>query len=114
MFGFLDKLKSTVSKTAQSLVENVVNSVSEEAEFSEFVLEDMEDLLISADLGVDYTLELVDKLRGQNKIKPSEVKNYLKSEFEKVLFATGSSELNYSNGLNIYFINCFAVLWYYS
>ena len=74
MFGFLDKLKSTVSKTAQSLVENVVNSVSEEAEFSEFVLEDMEDLLISADLGVDYASELTDKLRNQIKVKPSQFK----------------------------------------
>ena len=54
MFNFLDKLKSTVSKTAQSLIGNVVNTVSDEEEFSEFVLEDMEDLLISADLGGTY------------------------------------------------------------
>ena len=77
MFNFFDKLKSTVSKTAQSLVGNVVNAVSEEEEFSEFVLEDMEDLLISADLGVNYASELTDKLRGQDKIKPS--KNGLES-----------------------------------
>ena len=105
MFNFLDKLKSTVTKTAQSLVGNVVDSVKEEAEFSEFVLEDMEDLLISADLGVDYASELTDKLRNQSKIKPSQVKEYLKEEFLKTLDSAGSCELNFvPNELNIYFI----------
>ena len=44
-----------MSKTAQSLVDNVVESIKEEAEFSEFVLDDMEDLLISADLGYGFS-----------------------------------------------------------
>ena len=105
MFNFFDKLKNTVSKTAQALVGNVVDTVSEEEEFSDFVLDDMEDLLISADLGVDYASELVDKLRGQNKIKPSQVKEFLQNEFIKILDTTGSSELSYKdNELNIYFI----------
>jgi len=105
MFNFFDKLKTTVSKTAQSLVGNVVESISEEAEFSEFVLDDMEDLLISADLGVNYASELTDKLRKQTKIKPSQVKNFLQEEFLKTLEQAGSCDLNYKeNELNIYFI----------
>ena len=105
MFNFFDKLKTTVSKTAQALVGNVVDTVADEAEFSEFVLEDMEDILISADLGVSYATELTDKLRGQNKIKPSQVKEFLQDEFVKTLSEAGSSELNYKeNELNIYFI----------
>lgn len=105
MFNFFDKLKSTVSKTAQALVGNVVDTISEEAEFSEFVLDDMEDLLISADLGVNYAAELTDKLRGQNKIKPSQVKEFLQKEFLNTLKEAGSSELNFvENDLNIYFI----------
>lgn len=105
MFNFFDKLKNTVSKTAQALVGNVVDTVAEESEFSEFVLDDMEDTLISADLGVNYAAELVDKLRGQNKIKPSQVKEFLQNEFLKTLDEAGSCELNYKeNELNIYFI----------
>ena len=105
MFNFFDKLKNTVSKTAQALVGNVVDSVSEEEEFSDFVLDDMEDLLISADLGVNYASELVDKLRGQSNIKPGQVKEFLKTEFIKTLDETGSSSLEYKEGeLNIYFI----------
>ena len=105
MFNFFVKLKSTVSKTAQALVGNVVDSVSNEEEFSEFVLDDMEDLLISADLGVTYAAELTDKLRKQTKIKPSQVKEFLQNEFLQTLSDAGSSELNYKeNELNIYFI----------
>lgn len=110
MFDFfkfgVDKLKDTVSKTTEALVNNVVESVEEEAEFSDFVLDDMEDLLIHADLGVNYASELVDKLRNQDKIKPSDVKNYLKKEFLATLSAAGSTKLNYEeNKLNIYFIS---------
>lgn len=105
MFNFFDNLKSTVSKTAQALVGNVVDAVSDEDEFSDFVLDDMEDLLISADLGVGYAGELTDKLRNQTRIKPSEIKDFLKEEFVKTLDSAGASELNYvENELNIYFI----------
>lgn len=109
MFGFFkdkfNNLKETVSNTAQALVGNVVSSVGQEEEFSEFVLDDMEDTLISADLGVNYATELVDKLRNQTKIKPADVKQYLQEEFSKVLNDCGNNILNYKeNELNIYFI----------
>ncbi len=109
MFKFFsdsfENFKKKVSNTASALVGNVIETVSEEEEFSEFVLEDMEDILIGADLGVNYAAELVDNLRSQSKIKPSDVKTYLKDEFEKVLNNAGSTELTYKDGdLNIYFI----------
>lgn len=57
MFGFFkdkfNNLKETVSNTAQALVGNVVDAAGQEEEFSDFVLDDMEDTLISADLGVN-------------------------------------------------------------
>lgn len=102
--GF-NNFKKAVSNTACALVGNITASIEHEEEFSEFVLEDMEDLLISADLGVTYSSELVDKLRNQSKVKPSEVKEYLKNEFLKTLQDAGSNELNYTpDALNIYFI----------
>ncbi len=109
MFKFFsdkfNNLRQAVSNTAQALVGNVVSAVEKEEEFSEFVLEDMEDLLISADLGVGYAAELVDNLRNQSKVKPSEVKNYLKNEFLKTLNNAGDNTIHYSEGkLNIYFI----------
>lgn len=109
MFKFFsdkfNNFKQTVSNTAQALVGNVVDTVVQEEEFSEFVLDDMEDMLISADLGVNYAAELVDKLRSQDKIKPSEVKNYLKNEFLKTLKEAGNNNISYKEDeLNIYFI----------
>ena len=109
MFKFFsdsfENFKKKVSNTASALVGNVVEAAGDEEKFSEFVLDDMEDVLIGADLGVNYAAELVDRLRNQDKIKPSDVKNYLQAEFEKVLTSAGRTNLNYrENELNIYFI----------
>ena len=110
MFGFFkDKfegLKQAVSNTAKSLVGDVLLNVDEnEEEYSEFALDDIEDTLIGADLGVNYAAELVDKLRAKKDAKPSELKSYLREEFKTVLHDAGSTELNYKEGeLNIYFI----------
>lgn len=103
-FSF-EGLKETISNTTKNLVENVVNSVEEEEEFDDFILDDMEDLLIKADLGVGLASSITDKLRKQTKVKPSQIKLFLKEEFSSILNNTGSSELNISdNGLNIFFI----------
>lgn len=110
MFGFIkekfDNLKNAVSNTAQNLVDNVLSNVdTTDEQYSEFALDDIEDTLISADLGVNYAAELVDNLRAQKTAKPSELKDYLKEEFKKTLSDAGSTELNYKDGeLNIYFI----------
>lgn len=103
-FSFND-LKKTISNTTQNLVESVVSNIEEEEEFDDFILDDMEDLLIKADLGVILASSITDKLRKQTKVKPSQIKQFLKEEFETILKTAGSSELNYTDGaLNIYFI----------
>lgn len=100
-----DFLKKAVSSTAQSLVENVVDIVQNQEEFDDFVLDDMEDLLIKADLGVDVATQIIDKLRKQDQVKPSHVREFLKKEFSEILSVTQNSELNYKeNELNIYFV----------
>ncbi len=110
MFGFFkdkfENLKNAVSNTAQSLVGNVLSNVNaSDEEYSEFALDDIEDTLISADLGVSYAAELVDTLRSKKNARPSELKNYLKDEFKKTLIEAGSTELKYKdNELNVYFI----------
>ena len=72
MFGFFkdkfNNLKQAVSNTAQNLVGNVLANVDDSEErYSEFALEDIEDTLISADLGVGYATELVDNLRAKKR-----------------------------------------------
>lgn len=98
-------LKKAVSYTAENLVNSTVSAVEEEAEFTDYVLDDMEELLIKADLGVSLASSITDKLRGQDKIKPSAVRQFLKSEFSDILKGAGSSDLNFNeNGLSIYLI----------
>ena len=110
MLGFfknkIENLKQAVSNTAQTLVGNILANVdSADENYSEFALDDIEDTLISADLGVDYAVELVDNLRNKKNAKPTELKDYLKNEFKKTLLEAGQTELNYKDGeLNIYFI----------
>lgn len=98
-------LKKTLEKTGESLVSNVIKQVEQNEEFDEFILDDMEELLIKADIGVNTASEIVDKLRKQSLMKPSGVKKYLEEEFTKILLSAGSNELSYrDNEINIYFI----------
>ena len=100
-----ESLKKTIENTSKSLVNNVVQNIENQEEFDEFILDDMEELLIKADLGVNCAVEIVDKLRNQNKMKPSQVREYLQNEFSQILANSGSTKLNYKeNELNIYFI----------
>ncbi len=100
-----ESLKKTIEKTSESLVGNIVQKVEQEEEFDEFILDDMEELLIKADLGVNTASLVVDKLRKKNNMKPSQVKEYLQNEFSEILESAGNNNLSYKdNELNIYFI----------
>lgn len=103
-FSF-EGLKKTISNTTHNLVDSVVSSVEEEEVFDDFILDDMEDLLIKADLGVNLAASVTDKLRKQTKVKPSQIKEFLKEEFSSILKQVGSCDLNFKDeGLNIYFV----------
>lgn len=100
-----ESLKKTIEKTSQSIVGNVVSNIENEEEFDEFVLDDMEELLIKADLGVGTAADIVDKLRKQNDKKPSQVREYLQNEFSQILNSAGDNTLKYKDSeLNLYFV----------
>ncbi len=100
-----DNLKQAVSNTASNLVDSVVSSVSSQEEYDEFIYEEMEELLIKADLGVNLSSQIVEKLRKQTNAKPSEVKEFLKKEFSSILASCSAEGLEYKEGqTNIYFI----------
>ena len=99
-FGFL---KNALSKTTNSLVDNVLNVVSGEIP-DEFELEDIETMLIKADIGVDYAVELVEKIKSE-KIKTAKIKDFLREEFSKVLNIEKDNKLKFEKDkLNIYFV----------
>lgn len=109
MFEFFsdkfNNLYSGLKNTAQALVGNVVEEIDEE-EMADILLDNMEDALIGADIGVTYASELTDKLRNKSeKLKKSYVRDFLKQEFSKTMETLPQPALDYKeNELNIYFI----------
>lgn len=100
-----DGLKKTIEKTSSAIVGNIAQKFETEEEFDDFLLDDMEELLIKADLGVNTSSDIVDKLRKKNDMKPSQIREYLHNEFSKILEDAGSTVLNYQdNALNLYFV----------
>lgn len=96
--------KEVVSKTSESLVKSVMNLVSGAEKIDEFSLDEIETMLIKADLGLDFAVEIVEKLKNKN-LTPAELKPFLKREFEEILNAAGSTQLNYNQDkLNIYLV----------
>ncbi len=105
-FSFsLDKLKQTVANTAKNLVQSITGAIETKEEFDEFALDDTEELLIKADVGVNTAAEITDKLRSKHsKIKPSQIREFMKNEFNKILESAGSEKINIKEGLNIFLI----------
>lgn len=100
-------LKQAISKTSESLVGSVSSLTHEKQEIDDDLLEEMEERLIKADLGVQTTVKIIEKLRkSKNKIKADEVVNFLRNEFTEILKSTNSeNSVNVKdNALNIVLI----------
>ncbi len=79
--GFFEKLKNGLFKTKSAIVGKIDNLFKSFRKVDEDLFEELEELLISADIGVSTTEEILDELRDsvkENKIKePEDVKNEL-------------------------------------
>ena len=97
-------LKNALSKTANSLIDSVVSVVSGDSLPDEFELEDIESMLIKADLGVELSTELVEKIKDK-KIKSSQLKDFLKQEFCEILNLQENNSLKFEKDkINVYFV----------
>ena len=61
--GFFDKLKSGLSKTKNAIVGKIDNLFKSFRKVDEDLFDELEELLISADIGVNTTEEILDELR---------------------------------------------------
>ncbi len=79
--GFFEKLKNGLLKTKNAIVGKIDNLFKSFRHVDEDLFDELEELLISADIGVNTTEEILDELRDfvkENKIKePEEVRNEL-------------------------------------
>ena len=87
--GFFDKLKNGLGKTRNNFNEKINNVFSSFRKVDEELLEELEEILIMSDIGVDTSVEIISKLRERikkEKISDEEgVKQALKEEMQKIL-----------------------------
>lgn len=95
LFG---RLKQGLSKTRKEVGIKINTVLGSYVKIEDEMLEDLEDILISADIGMDTTMKLIDNLRQRiirEKINdPSLVKDILKSETKSLMNEKLNSHLN--------------------
>lgn len=87
--GFFDKLKSGLSKTKTSFDEQINKAFSNFRKVDEDFLEELEELLIMSDIGMDTSVKIIDNLRNKIKLQnvqdEEEVKELLRKEMKTIL-----------------------------
>ena len=93
--GFFDKLKNGLSKTKNSLDEKINGIFSTFRKVDEEFLEELEEILIMSDIGMDTSVKIIDNLRQRikrdNIQDEEEVKKALREEIMTIFDATDSS-----------------------
>lgn len=67
--GFFSRLKSGLSKSSKFLVRNIDEMISGEKIVSRDIFEDLEEILIAADLGPSFTYNLIEEMRERARRK---------------------------------------------
>lgn len=87
--GFFDRFKKSLSKTRANISDKIVNLVKTNKKLDDDFYEELEEILIQADVGVETSLELVENIRRaakKNKINDSEqVMELIKQETARIL-----------------------------
>lgn len=87
--GFFDKLKNGLTKTKQNFDEKINNVFSAFRKVDEDFLDELEEVLIMSDIGMDTSVKIISNLRDRIKKEkiqePEEVKKLLREEMKKIL-----------------------------
>lgn len=93
--GFFDKLKNGLNKTKTSFDEKINNVFSNFRKVDEDFLDELEEVLIMSDIGMDTSIKIISNLRERmkkEKIQDEEdVKQALREEMQKILDVTDIS-----------------------
>lgn len=96
--GFFSKIKEAFKKTKQSL-DNKLMSIMSHGELNDEFFDDLEEVLISSDLGVECSEEIVERLRvtaRKTKLRnQEEVKQALRDIMQDILEQNEQPELEY-------------------
>ena len=87
--GFFDKLKKGMNKTKSSFDEKISHFFRSFQKIDEDFLEELEEILIMSDIGMDTSLKIIENLRNRLKREKiqeeEEVKQALREEMQKIL-----------------------------
>lgn len=87
--GFFDKLKAGLAKTRHGFVERIETLVTGRKKIDEELFEELEEILIQADVGVNTAVELVEELRRRAKERKvedaAELKPILQERISEIL-----------------------------
>ena len=93
--GFFDKLKQGLSKTKSSFEEKMNNVFSTFRKVDEDLLEELEEVLIMSDVGVETSTKIISNLRDRIKKEkiedPEEVKKALREEIKEIFDSLDNS-----------------------
>lgn len=99
--GILARLLAGLSKTKDNITGRIDSLLKSYTKIDEELLEDLEEILITADVGVTTTMEIIDRLRDMIKERgvkdPLEVRDLLKEIVASIL-KEGNSELDINPG----------------
>ena len=91
--GFFDKLKNGLGKTKNSINEKINNVFSVFRKVDEEMLEELEEVLITSDIGMETSIEMISKLR--DKIKKEKIED--EEQVRKALKEIMKETLNVAN-----------------
>lgn len=93
--GFFDKLKKGLSKTRENITNKIEKLIIGYADIDDDLLDELEEILIMADVGVNTTDKLMEAVRKGIKKKeintPEDLKPFLQDRISEIL-TTGSDE----------------------
>ena len=100
--SFLERMKEAVTRTRETLSERIEEVVSFGKEIDRATLDDLEGILLSADLGTSTTQEILGKLREKADYKQiknvAELKRLLKEEILTILASVDSQPVTKVDG----------------
>ena len=93
----IDKLKKGLTKTREGMVQKIREVIRRHPEIDEETLEEIEEILIEADVGVDPTFRIIDQLRerfetGEPVENPeTAIQEFLEEEIRKILLPSDTA-----------------------
>lgn len=86
--GFFDKLKNGLGKTKDSINEKINNVFSVFRKVDEEMLEELEEVLITSDIGMETSIQMIDKLRDKIRKEKIEDETSVKNALKQIMKET--------------------------